>query len=89
MIGIVVLGVLLAQAPRPKVEWPGPAQRVPRSSTVCRDLTRKRCWRVSLAAGCRDAEAFRTVADDSARTDVNTALADCEASLSDHGPTVR
>lgn len=86
MIAALVLAAVLAQAERPTVT---PAKRPPRTSTICRNLTRKRCWRVPLAADCRDAEVFRTVAGDSARVDVNVALADCEASLSDHEPTGR
>lgn len=78
MIAALLLGTMLAQARHP-----------PRTSTICRNLTRKRCWRVTLAADCRGAEVFRTVAEGSVHTDVNVALADCEASLSDHEPTGR
>ena len=86
MIASLVLAAMVA--PRSPT-LSAPAQHVPRTSTICRNLKRKRCWRVPLVEDCRDAEAFRTVVDDSARTDVNVALADCEASLSDHEPTAR
>jgi hypothetical protein len=59
------------------------AQKLPETATVCRDAAARRCFRARGEDDCqRDgAEVFRTVITAPGRTDVATALAQCEAEL--------
>jgi hypothetical protein len=59
------------------------ARKLPETATVCRDSASRRCFRARGENDCqRDgAEVFRTVITAPGRTDVATALAQCEAEL--------
>src|SRR5262249_8079468 len=65
---------------------PEAARPLPRTATVCLSHSARQCWSEPGETTCttgpsRGGEGFRVGIDDPARTDVQGALADCQAEL--------